>query len=126
MGESEMNNIFAMIAIVAIMTTTAFAGPTEYHEYGAVVGPDSSHTYVVDVVGDGWATDIRLYGSCETPQHDIDLWVYEGNRLLAKETGNGCEHQIIIDTMEGRYGQIRIVVENEQKPYNTAYQLIVE
>lgn len=120
-----MKNLISVIALF-LGTTVAFAGPTAYHEYNNVVGPDSSHTYYVDVVGNDWATAIYLYGACETPQHDIDLWVYEGNRLVGKETGNGCDHEMFIDTRPGAFSTLKVIVENEQKPYNTGYTLIVE
>ncbi len=118
--------ILATLALAVAMITPAIAGPMEYHEYNNVVGADSSHVYTIAVGGDGWATAIYLRGGCETPQQDIDLWVYEGDRLLAKETGNGCNHEIFVDTIYGRYGTIRVVVENENKPFNTSYYLKIE
>ena len=113
-------------AFILVTTLVVFAGPTRYHEYNNVVGPDSSHSYYVDVVGNGYTTSIYLYGDCNSQVQDIDLWVYEGNRLLAKATDFSCDHELYISTYDGRRGTLRVVVENEQKPYATGYTLIIE
>ena len=120
-----MKKIF-MVAFAVLFSTMAFAGPVQREIFENVVRSDSSHSYYVNVIGDGWSTSITLIGDCYNRGQDIDLWVYEGNRLLAKATDTGCEHFISIDTYRGRYGTIKIVVENEQKPFDTGYTLFID
>ena len=123
--DDVMKKIF-MVVFAMLFSTMAFAGPVRQQVYENVVRSDSSHSYYVDVIGDGHPTLISLHGDCYSMGQDIDLWVYEGNRLIAKETDISCEHSISIDTYAGRFGTLKVVVENEQKPFDTGYTLFID
>jgi hypothetical protein len=108
-----------------MVISQANASPVYEFEFEGVVLADTSEVEYVMTYGDGEPTYISLYGECNYKEQDIDLWVFYGNKLIAKETGNGCEHHIDIITPLDEYAEIKIVVENKKKPLNTGYVLTV-
>lgn len=118
--------IFIIVFMLSLMVVSyAYGGPVYEFEFEGVVLADTSEVEYVMTYGDGEPTYISLYGECNYPDQDIDLWVYYNGIEIAKETGTGCEHHIDIITPLDTYAEIKIVVENRHHPLNTGYVLTV-
>lgn len=105
---------------------------------GPVNGPISYRTEVLAYDTDAYKgiqvtglTDIVMEGNCQgNAAKDIDLWVYQGiwdrqrgeyvnGALILKDTDGTCSAHLQV---EGD-GVINVEVENQKKPFGTAYTL---
>lgn len=121
-----MNKLLLSFALAFGVVTSAFAGPADPGTYyDEMVAPNSSDVYYEYLLADGNDTYITLEGHCGRGQ-DVDLWVYDetSGNLIAKSTSNSCYETVSIITHFSSY--IKIVVENQNKPFYTDYDLTVE
>lgn len=116
----NFKTLFASLFILS-STIPAFADPTNGPQWAEeVVAANGTVSYYIAFNAEE-AANVDLVGSCDHTQ-DIDLWVYDENdNLIASSTRAGCNEAVeFYPIWTGRF---KIVVENRNHPYDTAYRI---